>query len=284
MHKIAVVVDSTAVIDKEIIENNSNLYSIPLHVMVSGKTFRDGLDITPSEFCRKLEEGFEIPTTSQPSIGEVSALLEELVEKYDHIIYITISSRLSGTFQTGILVRNQISEDKIIVFDSLFTSTIQKQMALETLELIKREMSIETIIENLEYIKANSKILLVVDDLGHLHRTGRISLSAASFGRMLKIKPILSFEQGEIVLTQKVRTLKKVYDNLVEQIASENLSKDSKIIIAHASGYDYALDLKEEVLKIYPEHEVMIEELSPVISVHTGTRSFGISWINKASS
>lgn len=284
MHKIAVVVDSTAVIDKEIIENNSNLYSIPLHLMIDGKDFRDGLDITPSEFCKKMDESLDLPTTSQPSAGEVFAILEELVEKYDHIIYITISSKLSGTFQTGMLARAQISEDKITVFDSLFTSTIQKQMAIETLELIKNGASIEDIIKNLEYIRANSRILLVVDDLGHLHRTGRISLSAASFGKMFNIKPILSFEEGKILVNQKVRTMRKVYDNLVEQIANAKLSRDSKIILAHANGYYYALDLKERLLGVYPELEIMIEELSPVISVHTGTRSIGLSWINKSSS
>lgn len=281
MHKIAVVVDSTAVIDKEILESNSNLYSIPLHLIVDGKDFRDGLDITPSEFCERMEISSDLPTTSQPSAGEVFKLLEELVDEYDHVFYITISSKLSGTFQTGMLARTQISEDKITVFDSLFTSTIQKQMAMETLELIKEGASIENIIKNLEYIRSNSKILLVVDDLKHLHRTGRISLSAASFGRMFNIKPILSFEEGEILLNQKVRTMKKVYDNLIEQIANEKLSKNSKIIIAHAKGYDYALNLKEKLISIYPEHEIMIEELSPVISVHTGIRSIGLSWINK---
>ncbi|MDW8801748.1 DegV family protein [Clostridium sp. A1-XYC3] len=281
MHKIAVVVDSTAVIDKEIIEKNSNLYSIPLRVIVDGKDLRDGLDITPSEFCRKMEESLDLPTTSQPSAGEVFKLLDELVKKYDHIIYITISSKLSGTFQTGLFARAQISEDKITVFDSLFTATIQKQMALETLELIKEGASIEHIIKNLEYIRSNSRILLVVDDLAHLHRTGRISLSAASFGRMLSIKPILSFEEGEILVSQKVRTMKKVYNNLIEQIKNEKLTNNSKIILAHANGYDYALDLKEMLMDIYPEHEILIEELSPVISVHTGTRSIGLSWINK---
>lgn len=281
MHKVAVVVDSTAVIEKDIFENNSNLYSIPLHVMVGGKSFRDGIDITPSEFCKKMNEVSEMPTTSQPTVGEVVNLFEELVEKYDHIIYITISSKLSGTFQTGMLVRSQVSSDKITVFDSLFTSTIQKQMAIETLELIKSGTSIENILRNLEYLRTNSKILLVVDNLEHLHRTGRISLSASSVGKILKIKPILSFVEGEILLTDKVRTIKRVYDNLIEQIADEKLSADSKIIIAHADGYDYALELKENLSKVYPEIEIRIEELSPVISVHTGSKSFGLSWINK---
>lgn len=279
MNKIAVVVDSTAVIDKELFKCNDNLYSLPLHLIMDGNSFRDGIDITPSQFCSKMNECLSLPTTSQPTVGDVFTLFEKIIDKYDHIIYITISSRLSGTFQTGMLVRSQISEDKIIVFDSLFTSTIQKHMAVSTLELIKSGSSIESIIENLEYIRSNARIYLVVDDLLHLRRTGRISLSASSFGTLLKIKPILAFEKGEILLKSKVRTMKKVYNHLVELIESTKLTSYSKIIIAHANAYDSAIKLKEKVLEIYPEHVVTIEELSPVISVHTGEKSFGLSWI-----
>ncbi|MCY6959312.1 DegV family protein [Clostridium brassicae] len=279
MDKIAVVVDSTAVIDTKSFENNTNLYSLPLHLIIDGKSFRDGLDITPSEFCFKMNESLHLPTTSQPPVGDVLKLFEELLKQYDYIIYITISSGLSGTFQTGMLVRNELSKDRIIVFDSTFTSTIQKQMAIKSLELIKIGSSIENIIKNLEYIRSNSKIYLVVDDLKHLHRTGRISLCASSFGNLMNIKPILSFEKGKILAKNKVRTMNKIYNNLVELITNEKLSKDSKIIIAHANAYDYALKLKERVLEVYPEHIINIEELSPVISVHTGEKSFGISWI-----
>ncbi|HCL4437816.1 fatty acid-binding protein DegV [Clostridium botulinum] len=279
MDKIAVVVDSTAVIDTELFKSNNNLYSLPLHLIIDGKSFRDGLDITPSEFCFKMNQSLHLPTTSQPPVGDVFKLFEELIEQYDYIIYITISSKLSGTFQTGMLVKNQLSKDKIIVFDSTFTSTIQKQMAIKALDLIKMGSSIENIIKNLEYIKSNSKIYLVVDDLKHLHRTGRISLCTSSFGKLINIKPILSFEKGEILAKKKVRTINKVYNNLIELIINEKLSSNSKIIIAHANGYDCALKLKEKVLEIYPEHVVTIEELSPVISVHTGEKSFGISWI-----
>jgi len=279
MPKIAVVVDSTAVIGNELLESNNNLYSIPLHLIIDDKSYRDGIDITPCEFCYKMSKSINLPTTSQPPVGDVYNLFEELVDKYDNIIYITISSKLSGTFQTGILVKNQVSQDKIIVFDSTFTSTIQKQMAIKALELAKMGSSIEEIIKSLEYIKANSKIYLVVDDLKHLHRTGRISLSASSFGKILNIKPILAFEEGEIVVNKKVRTMGKVYDTLVELIANDKLTSNSKIILAHANGYDYALKMKEKVLEIYPEQTIIIEELSPVISVHTGERSFGVSWV-----
>jgi DegV family protein with EDD domain len=279
MNEIAVVVDSTAVIDSSLLESNSNLYSLPLYLIMDGQPFRDGIDITPSEFCNKMNQCLQLPTTSQPNVGDVLNLFEKLVEQYKHIIYITISSKLSGTFQTGMLVKNQVSIGKITVFDSLFTSTIQKQMAIKALELIKMGSSIEDITKNLEYIKLNSTIYLVVDDLNHLRRTGRISSSASALGQVMKIKPILHFENGEIVLSYKIRTLNKVYNKLIELITNAKLTSNSKIIIAHANGYAYALELKELVSKAYPKNEIIIEELSPVISVHTGEKSVGLSWI-----
>lgn len=279
MSKIAVVTDSTAVIDNELLKKYDNLYLLPLYLTIDGASFRDGLDITPSEFCLKMNESLTPPTTSQPSFGEVLNLFEEIINHYDYIIYITISSNLSGTFQTGEIVRNQVSKDKIIVFDSLFTATIQKQMVITTLELVNSGSSIETIVENLEYIRSHSKIYLVVNDLSYLRRTGRISLPASSVGNILSIKPILVFEEGKILLKDKVRTINKVYNYLVEQIRSDNLTSNSKIIIAHANGYDFAQNLKDKVSEIYPDQPIMIEDLSPVISAHTGPRSFGLSWI-----
>lgn len=281
MKKIAVVVDSTAVIGNETIKNNSNLYSIPLQVIFGNESYKDGIDLTPSEFFNKFDESDVLPTTSQPSIGELIELFEDIVDIYDHIIYITISSKISGTFQAGVLAQSQVSEDKITVIDSKFTSILQKEMALESLELINNGASLEEVLENIEYIKNKGNVLLVVDDLKHLARMGRLKASEASIGSLLKVKPVLHFVDGEILVKTKIRTTKKSHKKLVDLVSDEKLNDDSKILIAHASGMGYALSLKEEVQKVYPNIEIRIDELSPVISVNTGPKTVGIAWINK---
>lgn len=281
MKKIAVVVDSTAVIDKKTLAEHCNLYSIPLQLIIGHDTYRDGIDLSQQEFFSKVDEGNVLPTTSQPPVGEVTMLFEELLQRYEHIIYITISTKLSGTYQSGILASQQVIAERITVYDSGFTATIQKQMAFEALELIAKGEGVAAIIAHLDKIKANSEIVLVVDDLKHLHRTGRIGLASASVGSMLKIKPLLEFVDGEIVLKQKVRTIKRAHGALLELIAAKQLSEQSKIIIAHANGQDYANKLKESFAEIYPHHEIAIDELSPVISVHTGPKTLGLSWIRK---
>ncbi|XMB66365.1 DegV family protein [Mycoplasmatota bacterium zrk1] len=278
MRKIAVITDSTAVIEKSILENNENLYSIPLHIIFGDKSYRDGIDISVGDFFNRVSNSSSLPTTSQPSVGEVIDLFEELMKKYDHLIYITISSKISGTYQNGLLGKNEVS-DRITVFDSLITSVVQKQMVIETLDMINENKGIEDILSNLKRIRTNSNVLLVVNDLKHLNRTGRISFAAASIGNMLKLKPVLEFDNGKIVVRKKIRTVTKAYKHVVEIIKDKDLSSTSKIMIAHADGYESALSLQKELNLLYPNHEITISELSPVISLHTGPNTVGLAWI-----
>ncbi|QVK20163.1 DegV family protein [Mycoplasmatota bacterium] len=278
MRKIAVITDSTAVIEKSILENNENLYSIPLHIIFGDKSYRDGIDISVGDFFNRVSNSSSLPTTSQPSVGEVIDLFEELMKKYDHLIYITISSKISGTYQNGLLGKNEVS-DRITVFDSLITSVVQKQMVIETLDMINENNGIEDILGNLKRIRTNSNVLLVVNDLKHLNRTGRISFAAASIGNMLKLKPVLEFDNGKIVVRKKIRTVTKAYKHVVEIIKDKDLSSTSKIMIAHADGYESALSLQKELNLLYPNHEITISELSPVISLHTGPNTVGLAWI-----
>lgn len=280
MSKFAILVDSTAVVSKEVFDNNSNLYSVPLKVLIGDDAYSDGIDLTQQLFFETLKEKKDLPTTSQPAVGDVSVMLEKLIQEYEHVFYITISSKISGTYQTGEMLKQQIDSSKITVFDSGFTSVVQNVMIDQTLEMIRNNDSVEKIQTSLNYMRDNSNVLLVVDDLKHLQRTGRISYTAASIGTTLKIKPILHFEEGSIVIRKKIRTLKKAHSKLIEIIEEENLSKNSVIAIAHADGLEYAEMVKSELKNKYPNHTVLIHELSPVISVHTGAGTIGLGWVN----
>lgn len=278
---IAIVVDSTAVIGKVLLDHHKNLYSVPLNIIFEQHSYADGIDLTQDEFFRLMKHSDELPTTSQPSIGEVEELFTKLVDEYDHIIYITISSKISGTYESGMMVRQMVSEDKITVFDSLFTSIIQKQMAIEALKMVDNSKSVEEIIERLEYIRSNSEIILVVDELKHLQRTGRIGNAAASIGHMLQIKPVLALKDGKIELIKKVKTIKKAHMVLIDMINERELNEHSHIIIAEADADEYATNLREKLLIHYPNHKIAIDPLSPVISVHSGPRTIGIGWVKE---
>ncbi len=220
-----------------------------------------------------------LPTTSQPSVGAVLELFEELINDYDEILYITISSHISGTFNTGLLAKNQLSGKKIEIFDSLHTSVIQKMYVLEALKMANKGTHVDHIIKTLTKMRTDSSIYLVVDDLHHLGRTGRVNNMGAIIGALLKIKPILTFENGYINLRKKVRTLKKAYLEVMNIMTNSDLDDSSRIMIAHADGLENAKKVQEAINIVFPERYVEICELSPVVSVHTGPNTVGVAWI-----
>ena len=279
--KIAVVTDSTAVMSKELLENNPNLYTVPLQILIGEDVYKDGIDLTQEEFFTLMEKSTKIPTTSQPSVGAVLELFEQLKEEYDQIIYITISSKISGTYSTGRLAAGQLEDIDIAVVDSLHTSVIQHLLTEDALRLVKEGLDVYEIKDKLKEYRESAQIYLVVDDLKHLGRTGRVNNLSAIVGALLKIKPILHFEDGYINLHKKVRTLGRAYLQVIEHMRTLELSEDVKIMIAHANGYHNAIKVQRTIKEIYPNHVVEISELSPVISVHTGPNSVGIGWINR---
>ena len=277
--KIAIVTDSTAVIKKHDLNKFDNLYTIPLQILMGEDVYKDGIDLSSSEFFELVRRYKTLPTTSQPSIGDVLVLFEELKTKYDQIIYLTISSKISGTYSTGMLAKNQLDDDNVYVFDSLNTSVVLEMLSLKACELVLEGYNAIEIVKYLEKMRDNSAIYLVVDDLKHLGRTGRVNNVSAVVGALLKIKPILRFEDGVINLHKKIRTIAKAHSEVFELLSKEEIGSASCISIAHADGYEYAVKMRERILSIYPDKDIIINELSPVISVHTGPKSLGVGWI-----
>lgn len=282
MKKIAIVTDSTAVMRHEFVEANENLYTVPLQILFGeDEVYRDGIDLTSEEFFEKVKNTEHLPTTSQPSVGTVLDLFEELVKSYDEILYITISSHISGTYNTGLLAARQLSDKKIEVFDSLHTSVIQRIYVEEALKLASDGVKVDNIMKQLSKMRNESEIYLVVDDLRHLGRTGRVNNMGAIVGALLKIKPILHFEEGYINLRKKVRTLKKAYLEVISIMLEADLKEDDKILIAHANGLENAMLIRDSIKSILPDKEIEICTLSPVISVHTGPNTVGVGWVKK---
>jgi DegV family protein with EDD domain len=278
MNNLAIVVDSTAVIDDILKAKHSNLYIAPLQILFGDEVFHDLIDIDSSTLFSKMNVSSYFPTTSQPSVGYIMDLFEQLLEEYQEVIYITISSKISGTYQNGLLAAKQVDPSRISVFDSLSTSCIEYAFVKKALEMSQNNSSRNDIIETLRMMRENSGIFLCVDDLAHLGRTGRVSNAGAIVGGLLKIKPILQFVNGEIHLKQKVRTLSRAHLEMIQMMKSE-IQDTSVIQIAHAGAKDLAIAYQLTLKEYFPNHLIDIHELSPVISIHTGQRTLGIAWI-----
>ncbi len=271
--KIAIVTDSTSMLKED-----KDLFIVPLSVMVEEETFFDNDDVNEDEFFKVLKSSENI-TTSQPPIGIVEALFSNLLESYDKVLYITISSGISGTYSSGFIAKGE--NENIFVYDSFLTSVALKNMVLKALSM-KETHSIEEIIKELDKMR-ETNIYLAVDDLSFLMRSGRVNKTEATLGNMFKVKPILQFEKGKIELDKKVRGRNKVINYLLDMIKEHDITKDDFIMIAYSSGYDYALDLKNKIVEKYPDFIIEMERLSFVISVHTGPETIGLCFYKEKS-
>ncbi|WP_276787063.1 DegV family protein [Bacillus sp. (in: firmicutes)] len=275
--KIAVVTDSTAYIPKEMREEH-HIHMIPLQVVFGEKTFREETELDWRSFYKEVKNHDELPTTSQPSFGELIALYEELGKTYDAVISIHLSSGISGTYNSAASANTMVDHIKVYPFDSEISCLAQGFYALKAAQLIKDGVdSPEEIIKELEEMKKTVRAYFMVDDLSHLQRGGRLSSAQAFIGGLLKVKPILHFDNKVIVPFEKIRTRKKAISRIFE-LFGEDASKGipMRAAVIHANREEEAADIIQELSGKYPHVEFYNSSFGAVIGTHLGEGAIGI--------
>ncbi|PRS90125.1 DegV family protein [Bacillus velezensis] len=280
--KIAVVTDSTAYIPKEMREEH-HIHMIPLQVVFGEKTFREETELDWRSFYKEVKNHDELPTTSQPSFGELIALYEELGKTYDAVISIHLSSGISGTYNSAASANTMVDHIKVYPFDSEISCLAQGFYALKAAQLIKDGVdSPEEIIKELEEMKKTVRAYFMVDDLSHLQRGGRLSSAQAFIGGLLKVKPILHFDNKVIVPFEKIRTRKKAISRIFE-LFGEEASKGipMRAAVIHANREEEAAAIIQELSGKYPHVEFYNSYFGAVIGTHLGEGAIGIGWCFK---
>ncbi|MEC2215558.1 MULTISPECIES: DegV family protein [Bacillus amyloliquefaciens group] len=280
--KIAVVTDSTAYIPKEMREEH-HIHMIPLQVVFGEKTFREETELDWRSFYKEVKNHDELPTTSQPSFGELIALYEELGKTYDAVISIHLSSGISGTYNSAASANTLVDHIKVYPFDSEISCLAQGFYALKAAQLIKDGVdSPGEIIKELEEMKKTVRAYFMVDDLSHLQRGGRLSSAQAFIGGLLKVKPILHFDNKVIVPFEKIRTRKKAISRIFE-LFGEDASKGipMRAAVIHANREEEAADIIQELSGKYPHVEFYNSYFGAVIGTHLGEGAIGIGWCFK---
>ncbi|MFA9333983.1 DegV family protein [Bacillus velezensis] len=280
--KIAVVTDSTAYIPKEMREEH-HIHMIPLQVVFGEKTFSEETELDWRSFYKEVKNHDELPTTSQPSFGELIALYEELGKTYDAVISIHLSSGISGTYNSAASANTLVDHIKVYPFDSEISCLAQGFYALKAAQLIKDGVdSPEEIIKELEEMKKTVRAYFMVDDLSHLQRGGRLSSAQAFIGGLLKVKPILHFDNKVIVPFEKIRTRKKAISRIFE-LFGEDASKGipMRAAVIHANREEEAADIIQELSGKYPHVEFYNSYFGAVIGTHLGEGAIGIGWCFK---
>ena len=277
--KLAVVTDSTAYLPERI-KNHPDLFVIPIPVILDGKIYNEGIDIEADEYYGLLKNSKDFPTTSQPAVGEVLALYEELKNKgYDTILSIHLSSGISGFVNTLHGLKEDVEGVTIVPYDSKITSMPMGHMVEAALDMSSKEHSLEEIIAHVDRIRDNTYAYLIVDDLNNLVRGGRLTNGAALIAGLLKIKPILTFSEGKIVLFEKIRSTKKAFARAEKIIGERNAGIEApvKLYVIHANNRIVAEKEQAKLQKLYPNAEIEIGHFGPVIGTHLGEKAIGLT-------
>lgn len=274
--KVAILVDSGCDIPEEFIEKN-DIKVLRLKVMYGDTVYSDGLELDPMEVYRRFPN--EIPKTSTPNMQEVLDIVDEIKsEGYESIIAVTISSGLSGTYNTVAMTFNNVEGIDTYAFDSRNISIGAGLLAMWAANRANEGMSFKDITEGLERKKYDSKVFFYMDTLDYLRKGGRINPAVAIVGKALNLKPIISCnEKGVYYTVAKIRGSHKGLSKLME-VATE-FANHGKAMIALMNGdaKDVAAQVKSLITEQVHNSEIVVDkQITASMAVHTGPGLIGI--------
>ncbi len=290
MSKIAVMTDSNSGITQN--EGKElGITVVPMPFFIDGEEYLEDITLTQEGFYEKLLSGANV-STSQPSIGYITSIWDDLLTKNDAVIYIPMSSGLSKSCESATVAAKADYEGKVFVVDNQRISVTQRQSVLDTLEMIKRGYTAEKIVKVLIDTKMNSDIFIMVDTLKYLKQGGRITPTAAALGGLLKIKPVLLIK-GEKLDSYKMRNrtlegakdimitaVKKCIDGYMKEI--DGRTDNIHFAIAY-SGTDKkdALEFEQMLKNEFNVDYVVVHPLSLSVSCHIGPGALAIAICKK---
>ncbi|WP_053363894.1 DegV family protein [Bacillus sp. FJAT-27251] len=281
MENLAWVTDSTAILDDEL-ASRADIFTIPMSVILDGKEFTDGIDLTAGELFHRLKTLNEPPKTSQPSVGAFKTLYEKLFQDYDHVISILVSSKLSGTIDSSQQAAKLLNKP-VVTIDSKILSFPQSALIKKGIQLAGKGASIPEIKSTLEKIRESSETYVLVGSLEQLHRSGRMSGAKYLFGSMLNIKPIISIVDGALEVKDKARSGKKAKEKIFDCFRAsyrEYGMREAWLLYGHEPNI--ALQWLKELQTEFTEVAFSCFPLGAVIGVHAGEHTIGISWYNQS--
>ena len=274
MSKVRIITDSNSGITVEE-ARELGVTVLPMPFSINEEVYFEQESLTHDQFYEELAAGKDIMTT-QPSPGQVMGIWDEALKEYDEIVYIPMSSGLSGSYQTAAMLAEDY-EGKVHVVNNQRISVTQRQSVLDALRLLKAGKSAKEIKDILEEDKFNSSIYLMVDTLVYLKKGGRITPAAAALGTLLKLKPVLQIQGERLDAFAKARTVSQAKSIIINAVKSDidkrfgGLSKENiSLHMAYAHDLDRILEFKEEVLKEFPGYDINLYPLSLSVATHIG--------------
>lgn len=274
-----IVVDSSCDIPREMKEN-MGIEIVPLTIEIEGNRYIDNDSFSVTDFVKDMNNSQHVPKTSCPSPADFI----DKFKKEDNVFVITLSSKLSGSYNSAVIAKDIYEDEnngsKVHVFDSFSASAGEVLLALKLDSLFKLDKTYAQIISAMENFILNMKTLFVLDKLDNLVKTGRMSHVKAAIANVLNIKPVLSSNgSGEIIMINKGRGINKALGKMVAAIGDTKANVEEKLlVIAHCNCINRATKLKEDISKKYNFKEIFIVEMRGLSSTYANDKGIVIAF------
>ncbi len=281
---LKIITDSACDLPKDLIEEY-DIDVLPFLVYIDNEEFRDGENITTRQVYDAIHAG-KIPTTGQVPIDAITGALKRYADQGRQCLYLSFSSKLSGTYNTVRLVaqemRKSFKDFQLTVVDTLSGSLGQGLITLEAAQMAKAGADPAAIIERAQKRSINNvEHIFSVDDLGYLYRGGRVSYASAFLGGLLQVKPILHVQDGLMIPFQKVRGKKMAIKRIVELVKERSLGNADQIIgITHADDASVAEQLKSLLRDTLGYQKFIVNLIGSVLACHIGIGGVAVFVVN----
>jgi DegV family protein with EDD domain len=275
MPGIRLVTDSTCDLPSELIERH-NILVVPAILNIEGKSYRDGVDISRSDYYNRLPSMKSLPTTAAPAAGEFEAAYRQCGEA--DIISIHLASQLSGLFNAARLGAEAFGP-RVTLIDSGQVSMGFGWQIIAAAEAIASGKPLAEVLEAITSVRKRIKVLALLDTIEYLRRGGRAGAIAAMLGEWLQIKPLIELSEGQLIPVARLRTRGKAIEKVVELV--EAFSPLERLAVLHVQSYKEAHALAER-LAARAAHSPLVVEVTTVIGTHVGPGALGIAAVKSA--
>jgi DegV family protein with EDD domain len=281
---VKILADSACDLPKDFYSDH-NVTLFPLKVQVNGQEYEDVKTIDPKAVYDAIRGG-DIPKTSQVSPLLFEEVFTKMAENNEDGIYIAFSSALSGTYQTSVMILDQVKEKypnfNLTIVDTKCASLGFGLVVIEAARLAAENVSKEDILNDVLFRSQHMEQLFTVEDLDYLAKGGRVSKASAFLGGLLNIKPILNVEDGKLVPIEKIRGKKRVYRRLVELMKERGENFSNQIIgISHADTEETLEEVKTLIMEELHPKDIFTSSIGSAVGAHTGPGAIAIFFLNK---
>ena len=273
---VKIVTDSTCDISRENVEK-FGITVVPAYVLFGEEQFRQGVDINPTQFYQRLQSSAQLPSTSQPTPGDFTGALEPLISAGDQVICITVPRQLSGTYNSAVQAASQFDDGAVTIIDAQTASVGHMLQVIAAAEDASApDATVESVAAAANRRAAAGFGLAMVDTLEYLQKGGRIGKAQAFMGSILKVKPILSVANGEVLPVDRPRNLRRGLQRL-EELVREHAGSVSKLGVAYTTDAAPAEEMRNRLSDLANPDNTYTVQIGSAIGTHVGPGAIAVS-------